>query len=291
MSGETPREPDMDPRLDAALSRLPAPSADPGFRADLKQAFMSGDFADMAGADEGDEEIGGTGREAPIFSFRRRLAPALLGGLAAAAALVLLFGRSWFAPPSLGWEVVSGEGVVRLDDSLRTLSGASAEPLPVGARLETGSGQTLRIALDGYLFLELGEDTQLDLLDAEVAALGGSRFGLAADRGHLHVSTGPRFPGSCLVVGTPHAELECIGTVFAVDVYGGSNAGTCICCLEGTVQVNAKEVVPVLAGEGYFRPDGAPEGIPMADPPTDHVESLERFHEVERAFWDSRADR
>jgi ferric-dicitrate binding protein FerR (iron transport regulator) len=86
----------------------------------------------------------------------------------------------------------------------------------------------------------------------------GRRAEFAVLGGEARVVTGPGFPGARLEISTTNAQVDVIGTTFAVIADADS---TCVCVLEGTAQLSmgsapAMPVPPMMRGT-IRMPDGS----------------------------------
>jgi ferric-dicitrate binding protein FerR (iron transport regulator) len=221
----TEHEPHPDPDLAARLRALPPEPVDPAYRARARAAFLS----------------------PPAARPARRRFPLWGGiGIAAAAALALFL----LATAAPSWRVagVQGSGTVTVDGEAFPAASLAGRKLPRGASVDVGPGVELTVAADALSFV-VGEGSRLTL---ETRGIPGRRS-LAAvlDHGNTWGTTGPGFAG--LAVLTPEAQVQVTGTTFAVMA---SPDTTCVCVLEGTVEVVARsapgEPVAVPGGDRCF---------------------------------------
>lgn len=262
-------------RAREAVVGLADPPPAPEFRAALKQAFVTGEFAVPAAAPAGRPEQAERPRTflgLRPATWRWALAPAAM----AAVSLVLVL-----ADRGPAWRLArtTGTGVAVIDDW----------PVPInhreelrfrlrpGARIRMPETDgTIEIASRGALAIEL-----LPGADVVLPQPPGRWFqrGTRAElrRGHVRVTSGSRFRGGRLEIVTPEVEVEMTGTSFAVIC---EPTGTCVCVHEGRVRVGPPggERVEVAAGERRFVfNDGRPPehaGIRPGEPPA--LESLRR---------------
>ncbi|HVS18791.1 MAG TPA: FecR family protein [Planctomycetota bacterium] len=153
--------------------------------------------------------------------------------LASAAGLALAMGLLWRAAqraPAAAWRVLAQEGSATFDE--RPLE---ATQLVSGGRLRTGPGGGLALVFGRHLALSLGPESEL-VLPAVESPDGPRNWLLEAAAGRVALATGPAFAGSRLALRAPDAQVEVLGTRFAVDVY---EDGTCVCCSEGRVRVTS----------------------------------------------------
>jgi hypothetical protein len=259
----------QDPALERALRGVEPAQARAGFRAELRQRFLdvsqlapgphaavdaagparavqdraAQDRANQGRATQGRE----LGREAGHAAPRRRIA-LLVAPLAAAAALVLflLLDR----PRPRVWEVLDGTsaGVCLVDG--RRFDTREREPLceALASASEIDSlDATLRLAVRDEALVELAPRTRVSA--ARFSAAGA--WTLRADEGSLRIATLPGFRGRGLTVHTPDLDVRLSGTALAVDV---EPQGTCVCCLEGTLDCRPDgcEPGPVASGAMCF---------------------------------------
>ncbi|NOT33341.1 MAG: hypothetical protein HOP12_04130 [Candidatus Eisenbacteria bacterium] len=248
-----------------ALRELEAPPVDPAFRARVTPAFARGTltegrFSGLAGEVDPEAE-----RETPEAEFEdantapfparvvrgpwRRVRQSAL--LAAAAALLVSIGLGLNAGPD--WTVVdiAGDGVVKVDGrplSVRNLEDLS-RALRRGGRLETaGGGLTLRAGNELLIEVTPGSDAVLPAAPNRWFDRGAEAR-LAA--GELRITSGSDFRGAHLGVRTPEVMVGVSGTTLAVI---REPHGTCICVLEGRVQVAPHGALsrPVDRGQRRF---------------------------------------
>lgn len=225
---------DVDPQhereLESALRGVPAPRARPEFRAGLHQRFLHA----ASGAESEAGARGARAHAAPPSAPRPR--PRfrfLLGSLAAAAAILFLIVRMTLHQPAT-WTVLSGTGTVIVDGRSIEVSDPRrlVDALRSAKTIETLES-ALRIELRDELVLDLDPHTRLE----NVRFPAVSPYALSAVSGAVHVATTNAFHGGRLTISTPDLELDCVGTVFGVDLFA---EGTCVCCLEGEVKVGAR---------------------------------------------------
>lgn len=195
-----------------ALSQAPAPPADAAYRARLKDAFVTG-------AIDGGEDPRVVRLPRPWF-----VRPAFAASLAAAAALVVVFGIANRGP---AWEIEAAEG--------------------------GGTGYRLT----GRLAMEASPGTEVDVPRRPGRWIGRD-IELTARSGVIRITTGPEFPGTTLRVHTPEADVVVTGTTLAVIM---EPEGTCVCVYEGSIQMGARggEMMGVSSGDRCFMfNDGRP---------------------------------
>ncbi|HET6349497.1 MAG TPA: FecR domain-containing protein, partial [Candidatus Krumholzibacteria bacterium] len=94
--------------------------------------------------------------------------------------------------------------------------------------------------------------------------------------GELRIKTGEQFHGATMRVYTPEGLAEITGTMLSVQC---DNGGTCVCVLEGTVQVGVDDADLKAVEPGYRRVmlrDGTKEIIPIKDMHRDGVLDFDR---------------
>jgi len=248
------RDDGLDPKLERVLGAHVDPRPDPRFERELRARF-----------------VGGTApRRAPQPTRRALWIP-----LAVAAGAALGLGLWWRGARSepAPWRVLEAAAGATLD-------GAALSPaaLAAGGRLRTGPAGGVRLVLGRHVALSLGADSEL-VLPAVDSLEGPQAWLLEAPAGHLAIATGPDFPGSRLAVRAPDAQVEVVGTRFAVDVY---ESGTCVCCSEGRVQVTSRREgaegagVPA-GGMAYAHSAG---GLSTGEVMPDHVAPLDALEGV-----------
>jgi hypothetical protein len=271
-----PREEDLSPEAERLRRAIRAadsdpPRADAAFRERLRESFVSGKLGGM------EERAPGTAERAPATAeparprrparedpterrpwFRRPLPR--LAALAAAAMLAVFVADLANRGPA--WTVLeaSGTGVVTVDGDPIPIDQRDrlAERIKPGVEVELPEGGKLEILSAGTLLVELTPGTKLTIpppppryfsRDAEL----WTRAGL------LRITTGPSFLGARLDVHTPDAITRVTGTTIAVIM---EPTGTCVCVLEGEVQVGRQSggaMMAIGAGRrGYVFRDGSP---------------------------------
>ncbi len=219
-------------RARTALRECPPLRANAAFRERLKRDFVSGAI----------EVTHGKGRRVPAsgiasFEKRRRRVPAFVwvgAGLAAAAALVIVFGALNTGP---NWWVTAarGEGSILLDGQavdLQDRDGMRRLLVP-GVEIETAGDAELDICSNGVIALQLAPGTRMTLPPQPKRWIG-RRMELHARAGEIRFTTGRKFPGVQLAVMSPTAAVEVTGTTFAVII---EESGDCICVFEGEALV------------------------------------------------------
>jgi ferric-dicitrate binding protein FerR (iron transport regulator) len=206
-------------RAKDALAGLDTPKADPAFRARLKQDFVDGELQSRLPA-------------APLRPWYFRVAVPL----AAAAVLVLMVGLLNRGP---AWTLVEGEGNATIDGVSVSLS----DPDAVRALLHGGS--KVEIAEDSRAYFKQGGIVMAELHGGTTVSLPNApgrwfnpRMEGTIEAGSVGWITGPRFPGSHLVLNTPESIIEVTGTCFKLMC---TPEGTCLCVLEGEVRAECRK--------------------------------------------------
>jgi ferric-dicitrate binding protein FerR (iron transport regulator) len=212
-----------DPELQDRIRDLAPPIPDPAYRERNRKRF--------------------TGRIPYEEAADRRLEPArsrgwLWGGAGLAAAATAA--AAWFTagPAAPVWEVwdVPEDGTVLINGEAVSAGKAAGMSLPPRARVRGGDRGRIRLGIPRMVSMELAPGTEV--------TLGSTRRLLRRPRLHAQVRegtawgvTGPDFPGRDLRLDTDQARIHVRGTTFAV-VSGGDT--TCVCVLNGTVEVKCK---------------------------------------------------
>jgi hypothetical protein len=252
-----------------AVKELSRPRPEASFRSRVKRAFIDGTIAGArvptAGSAAGPKPARPALARPPAATasqpwWRSRpwmtaLVPA--AGIAAAAIAVAGLNRG----PA--WEVVdaSGEGIAVVN----------GRPIPVGhredltramrggARVVMTSGASLVIASPGQMVMQITSASDVTL-PASVGRWFARAVRAAVRTGEIRVTTGRDFHGARLYVATPEADVRVTGTTLAVI---REPRGTCVCVMEGVVDVGAhgQAMAAVTAGHRrYIFNDGrAPE--------------------------------
>ena len=150
------------------------------------------------------------------------------------------------APPVATVERVEGEA-----------SRAAGESLAAGSALETRAGARAVVRFPDQSTLELGPETEIARLDD---ARGKT---LLLARGTLTARVARQAAGKPMVVTTPHAETQVLGTIFVLQV---SKDATRVEVREGRVRVRRLPDGPSIeVGAGHFAV--AARGAPLAAKP------------------------
>jgi ferric-dicitrate binding protein FerR (iron transport regulator) len=174
----------------------------------------------------------------------QRLSQSWLRPIALAAGLMILLSGVWWVmrPASRDVQLTHASGSVTWSSE----NGEWQSDLRTGARLKTG---TLTIAgLNSAAQLEFHDGTRVLLTgDGELAFSDGEQKRLNCRRGSLSAWVSPQPKGRPMLVRTPLAEIEVVGTVFAVEA---ETAATRVMVEEGKVRVRrAGEQSSALVGQ------------------------------------------
>jgi len=250
-----------------AVRALPRPEADAAFRARLQREFVSGGIAsparEGAGARRPVRAETGRGPSRPWTGWAAPLTWAAAAVIVVASVIGLNRGARWQVSG------VRGTGIAIVDrrpiplEHLDQLSLA----LHAGAGVEVPVGADVELALPGELMMEATSGTKLVLPGAPGHWFGRRTAGRIMSEGELRITTGPSFHGARLELETPEARIQVTGTTLAVIC---EPQGTCVCVLEGKVQVGPRTgaMAEVTGGRRrYLFKDGrAPEMADMRRP-------------------------
>ncbi len=226
----------------AAVRRLAMGEARPAFRDRLKTDFMTGSIS--SGLDRSRmRAIRGVSR------FPVRWAQPV--AWAAAAALIVMTAVSLNRGPA--WQVkdVSGSGIVVVGNVPIPLNHTDqlTAALRPGARVRVPPGAQLEVVAPGQIAMVLIAGTDLEM-PAPPGRWFGRRTAASLARGQLRITTGPGFRGARLEVHTPEADVAVTGTTLAVIC---EPHGTCVCVLDGHVDVGARGGTMSVVDEGRRR--------------------------------------
>ena len=278
MSG--PLEEPFDAEVERVLVAVPRPAARAAFRAEVRRRFLEVDPDLRVGPPVAALRPLPTPREL----WRRR---ALTGAaIATAAALLLLL----FAlrPRGPRWSLLEASpgAVVRVDGTPRRAEEPQRlEDALLGAQAIESVEGTLRLRLGDLYLLELAPGTSLRLASLDRAARA-EPLAIHAERGSVRVRTGPGFAGSQMRVSTENLDLRVVGTTFGVDLTGH---GTCVCCLDGSVEVRAEDVIrdpsALRAGSRCVVDDDKSRGADWGPVHEPHAEPLRALEAAAREIW------
>ena len=189
------------------------------------------------------------------------------------------------------WTLVAPEPWIHLDGvrgsgsitvAGRAIPGSDAAALTAelrpGAEIEVPAGAAMEIRFGNGVAWEVAESSRL-ILPGESDETG-ARSPAQLLRGELRVLTGPGFEGSTLVVHTPEAQVHVRGSLLSIQC---DEAGTCVCVLEGRVEVGVgdDDLVAIPPGQRRVVPREAPPQILPVAPP--HQAGAEEFERRARA--------
>ena len=231
-----------------ALEELGAVPAEPNYRARVREGFVGRTLAGSR------RSISSTSR-----SWRVASLAAIAAAIIAIAGIVWMNrGESWRVVSSTGPGpvVVDGQPISPTDST--TLSGA----IHPGVRILVPEGTQLDLSAAGTLLIQVTAGTEATLPRPP------GRWWRRYASGHiwageLRITTGPRFHGARLSVGSPDARVDVSGTTIAVIK---NPFGTCLCVFEGTARIAPAGRSPEPLGAGFRRQlfnDGRP---PLTEP-------------------------
>jgi hypothetical protein len=273
------QEEDMpDPVMEHALAVVARPLARPAFREDLRRRFCS--------------EVPTAEREATPVPFHdprdsRRRTFLRYGGLLAAAG-ILAIGFVVLESPAPRWKVVHvPEGsVVKIDGKAAPVDDTSAlaRSLSRAKEIEVEHGD-LVLQIDDLVLFEADEGTRVAFEGFDRRG-SGTEYSVRVPSGRLRAVTGPSFPGHTMKVEADLVDATVTGTAFAVDY---EDHGTCVCCLEGEVQVsgpaigaNPMSVPPEHMCLVYRKIEAPPR---WASAPFWHADPLRKLEDRAREIW------
>lgn len=253
-----------DTMVESALADWDVPAARAEFRARCRDAFLSA----AAPVPAVDEERGKLLRFLPLAA----------AALIAALLIPELLGKQ------AGWEQLEG-GTFAVDGV--TVSEPTAEELDrlLSARgscsVDQG-GEKVLLRYEGGLLVEADPGT--DFLVRAVESKG-TALSLELSSGALRVSTKAEFRQR-VAIETPDGKIVLRGEAIGVDVLG--ERGTCICCLDGEVEVD-----PSFEGaEGYRLGSGSSLWLPrdsgeikLMHDEVHHEESLQLIRKSARTYF------
>jgi len=234
------------------IRRLPPAAADPAFREQLMERFVSGRLVPSARAQR-------RGRTLPHWA-RWAAIPA-----AAAAVVALVF----FLNRGTGWEIqaISERGTIRVEGRPIAMSeaGALEKALVPGRAIETDADAHLEVLADGMVLVEVNPATAMTLPQTRTDD-GRKAISFHVDGGEVRLMTGPRFAHARLDVSTPEGTVQVTGTTVSID---RDMKGTCVCVMHGTALVgtSAGDMEPVPSGMRKVMPsDGTPAYVTVIEP-------------------------
>lgn len=248
-----------------AVRTLSRARPDDSFRARLRHEFTTG-------------RIGRRPGRVPARPWFLR--PAVLAPFAAGIALALLMQ----ANRGPDWRVLAANGEGNVWVGERSFAAADTAALALalrrGGRVRVEGALTLDVAAPGVIAVALGPNAEMTL-SAAPNRLWGRRMEAKVEAGDTYFTTGRAFRGAELMVTTPEARVQAVGTAFAVLRH---DFGTCVCVMEGHVHVGragASDMADVPEGmRRTVGKDGKVEDSPILD------DSVHHLHE-QRSRWGS----
>lgn len=246
-----------------AVRTLPRARPDEAFRARLRHEFTTG-------------RIGRRQERVPARAWFLR--PAVLAPFAAGIALALLLQVN--RAPDWRLLAANGEGRVWVGERAFAAgdSAALAQALRRGGQVRVEGALTLDVAAPGVIAVALGPGGEMTL-PAAPNRLWGRRMEAKVEAGDSYFTTGRAFQGAELMVTTPEARVQAVGTAFAVLRH---DFGTCVCVMEGHVHVGMAGTGDMTdVAQGMRRTVGKDGKV--ADSPI-LEESVHHLHE-QRSRW------
>lgn len=250
-----------DTMVEAALDEWTAPVASDAFRARCREAFLTA--ASPAAAT--------VTQRSPL----RRFLPLAAAAVAAALIVPELFGRAG------DWEQLEG-GSLAVDG--RTVSDAG----PTRAIVRSGScsvkegGERVLLCYRKRFLIEADPGAKFTYLEPRDSTIGLS---LSLASGGLRVSSKSK-TNLGVEIRTPDAVVVMRGEAIGLDVF--DDRGTCICCLDGDVEVDpvVEGVDPFLfsSGSSMWLPRGSDEIKLMRDE-LHHKDVLEKIRNSARRYF------
>ncbi|MCA8979318.1 MAG: hypothetical protein H6831_03185 [Planctomycetes bacterium] len=253
-----------DTMVEAALADWDVPPANDDFRARCRAAFLS------------------SAAPVPVAAGERgkllRFLPLAAAALIAALLIPELFGKDE------GWEKLGG-GPIAVDGV--TVSEPTAEELDRLLRVRGScrvdrDGEKVLFRYEGGLLVEADPGTDFVVLDPKS---NDTALSLELRDGALRVSAKPEFRRK-VAIETLDGTFVLRGQAIGVDLMG--ERGTCVCCLEGEVDVDPRvEGVPdyrVGSGSSIWLPRDSDE-IKLMDREVHHADSLQQIRESARTYF------
>jgi ferric-dicitrate binding protein FerR (iron transport regulator) len=219
-------------QLQQSVRDLGEVRANDAFRAKLREQFVTGEFAETAETPTAETPAAETPKivELPPQRRSRRRFLAVLPAMAAVLAIVIFSGDD----PEWKMADVRGIGTVTVNSQTVdvTDSDAVANLIVPSARISVPEGVQLDVVLDGVMVVGVAGPADFTLPDNP----DGDEYAYAATvhRGEFRIKTGPKFPGSEVLILTSEGRIEITGTTIAV--YKNDEV-TCVCVLEGTALI------------------------------------------------------
>ena len=219
----------MTPAWLAAARPAGRPAPDPAYRARARAAFL------------------GEANRRPVLALRQRRQSVRFAWMAAVAAAAAVVSALNQGPR---WEVMPGSTAldVVLDGQVTPLT-ALAGRLRTGAHLTVPAGQVLELCLPGRVFVQFTGGSSMTLPRSPGRWIGRD---MRADvmGGEVHFATGPAFHGARLDLELGAASAHVVGTAFAAI---RDSIGSCVCVIEGAVEVTPHEGAAFMIPEGHHR--------------------------------------
>jgi len=253
-----------DTMVEAALEQWGAPPASAAFRANCREAFLSASGAQVSP----DAERGKLLRFLPLAA----------AALVAALLIPELFGddTSWERLEGgalvVEGETVSGPGDTNLDRAIHAPGGCSVDK----------GGEKLLMRYGKNLLVEADPGTEFDV---DEALSDDTNLSLELTKGAVRISGKPGHEHR-ISIRTPDASIVMCGEAIGVDVLEGR--GTCVCCLDGDVEVDpvheGAENHSVRSGSSIWIPRDSAE-IKVLEAEIHHRDPLEQIRRSARTYF------
>jgi len=228
-------------RASDAVRSLRMGGATPAFRARLKHEFITGTIS--SGLERS--------RMRGVLTVRRF--PAWVRPMAWAAAAALLVMTVLGVNRGPAWQVkgASGVGIVVVGNRPIPLNHAEelSSALRPGVRIQVPPGAELEVMAKGQIAIVMMSGTEA-VLPQTPGRWFGREVAAELSQGQLRITTGPGFRGARLALRTPEADVAVTGTTLAVIC---EPHGTCVCVLEGRVDVGPRGGEMAAVDEGRRR--------------------------------------
>jgi len=294
-ASELRKEAAVTDRIEERIARIEAPAARSEFREGLRRRFVEGGapaaLRPVRSASAGPRRSGVTRATRRAAGRGGRPFPMRVVGatLAAAAAVALVFlwpravpgdapgGEDVAVVTEPAWRVLGHLGTASVGGSgfAPDASVALAAAIASGTPIETADAP-LELAWGERFAIELQPRTRL-----VPTALDPAESVLRLERGEVYLATLAEHDGRILV-DTPASQVVVTGTTLGV--FADPAAGSCVCVVEGEVEVNALGETRRVGSRCTLRlvPGEEPDahGFPESgEAGHEHVGPLERFHE------------
>jgi hypothetical protein len=297
---DSPSEQELPRELREALDSMTTPDPRPEFRSKLRGEFVAGEIRcsdtmveaalDQWDAPPAREEFRNRCREAFLSAaVDRERVPEDRGKLlrflplaAAAAVMALLI------PELLGgsssWEQLEGGPIVVDGKTVAEPTGDQLED-HLRARGSCSVDKDCEKRLMRYLGTLLVEVDPGTVYDVDFERSAGTNLYLELEQGAMRVSGKPGVE-HLISITTPDAEVVMRGEAIGVDVI--EERGTCVCCLEGDVEVDPvfedAEKFAVQSGSSIWIPRASKE-IKLLPEEVHHREPLELIRKSARTYF------